>query len=156
MAPTLPSFNPARLRSYLFRLPLFTRIVLLLIVVFWILEFQSAWDIIGWGGLVPKKVGFTTSEFLPTHGKGQKMGQSAAGVSLLRDFSLNVVIVLVYRLNTYPLIHINFLHALLNAFALVPLMERFEAEHGTLLSAAMFTGRTCRLTLLRSKTGQAF
>lgn len=47
----------------------------------------------------------------------------------------------VYRLNTYPLIHLGFLHALLNAIALVPLMERFEAEHGTLLTGAMFLGR---------------
>lgn len=48
---------------------------------------------------------------------------------------------LVYRLNTYPLIHVNFLHALFNALALTPLMERFEAEHGTLLTGAMFGGR---------------
>ena len=47
----------------------------------------------------------------------------------------------VYRLNTYPLIHINFLHAILNIFALVPLLERFEADHGTLLTGAMFIGR---------------
>ena len=48
-----------------------------------------------------------------------------------------------YRLNTYPLIHLGFFHALLNSIALVPLLERFEAEHGTLLSLALFTGRTC-------------
>lgn len=47
----------------------------------------------------------------------------------------------VYRLNTYPLIHMGFFHALLNTFALAPLLERFEAEHGTLLTAAMFIGR---------------
>ena len=47
----------------------------------------------------------------------------------------------VYRLNTYPLIHLGFFHALLNTFALAPLLERFEAEHGTLLTAAMFLGR---------------
>ena len=46
-----------------------------------------------------------------------------------------------YRLNTYPLIHLGFFHALLNTFALAPLLERFEAEHGTLLTAAMFLGR---------------
>ena len=48
---------------------------------------------------------------------------------------------IVYRLNTYPLIHVNFLHALFNAFALTPLMERFEAENGTLVTLAMFFGR---------------
>jgi len=47
----------------------------------------------------------------------------------------------VYRLNTYPLIHLGFLHALLNTVALVPLLERFEADQGTLLSLAMFVGR---------------
>lgn len=49
--------------------------------------------------------------------------------------------ILVYRLNTYPLIHRGFFHALLNTLALVPLLERFEAEHGTLLTGAMFVGR---------------
>lgn len=48
---------------------------------------------------------------------------------------------LVYRLNTYPLIHLGFLHAFFNAIALLPLLERFEAEHGTLLTGAMFAGR---------------
>lgn len=51
----------------------------------------------------------------------------------------------VYRLNTYPLIHRGFFHALFNTLALVPLLERFEAEHGTLLSGAMFAGRTTKL-----------
>ena len=46
-----------------------------------------------------------------------------------------------YRLNTYPLIHLGFLHAFLNTLALAPLLERFEADHGTLLTAAMFVGR---------------
>ena len=61
MAPTLPQFNPARLRSYVFRIPLFTRIILLLILLFWILEFQTAWDIAQWGALVPLQVNFSTS-----------------------------------------------------------------------------------------------
>ena len=51
-----------------------------------------------------------------------------------------------YRLNTYPLIHLGIIHAFLNTIALVPLLERFEADHGTLLSAALFFGRE----LLRS------
>lgn len=106
MAPSLPSFNPARLRSYIFRLPLFTRIVLLLIVIFWILELQSAWNVVQWGALYPNKVNLGT----------------------------------MYRINTYPLIHLGFLHAFLNAITLVPLLERFEAENGTLLSGAMFAG----------------
>lgn len=106
MAPTLPHFNPARLRSYVFRIPLFTRLVLFLILLFWILEFQTAWDIAKWGALVPLEVNLGT----------------------------------MYRLNTYPLIHLGFLHALFNTLALAPLLERFEADHGTLLTAAMFVG----------------
>ena len=47
-----------------------------------------------------------------------------------------------YRLNTYPFIHLGFFHAFLNILALIPLLERFEAEHGTLTSAALFLGRT--------------
>lgn len=50
---------------------------------------------------------------------------------------------LVYRLNTYPIIHTGFFHALLNTLALTPLLERFEAEHGTLTSIALFVGREC-------------
>ena len=46
-----------------------------------------------------------------------------------------------YRLNTYPLIHLGFVHAFFNTVALAPLLERFEADHGTLLTAAMFVGR---------------
>lgn len=44
-------------------------------------------------------------------------------------------------MNTFPLIHLNLLHALLNLLALTPLLERFESEYGTLTSAAMFFGR---------------
>lgn len=106
MAPTLPSFDIRRLRSYVFRLPLFTRIVLVFISLFWILELQQVWDVVQWGALVPKEVNLGT----------------------------------MYRLNTYPLIHRGFFHALFNTLALVPLLERFEAEHGTLLTGAMFAG----------------
>lgn len=58
---TLPSFDPRRLRSYILRLPLFTRIVLLLIVIFWLLEFQSVWNIIQWGALIPQEINIGTS-----------------------------------------------------------------------------------------------
>lgn len=46
-----------------------------------------------------------------------------------------------YRLNTYPVIHAGLIHTLLNTLALTPLLERFEAEHGTLTAVALFTGR---------------
>lgn len=63
MAPTLPQFSPARVRSYIFRLPLFTRIIILLILIFWLLELQSAWNIVQWGALVPAKVNLGTSMY---------------------------------------------------------------------------------------------
>lgn len=44
-------------------------------------------------------------------------------------------------MNTYPLIHVNFLHGFLNVLALTPLLERFESEHGTLTTAALLAGR---------------
>ena len=47
----------------------------------------------------------------------------------------------VYRMNTYPLVHHNVFSATLYSIVLVPLMERFEAEHGTLLTGALFFGR---------------
>jgi len=53
-------FNPARIRVYLFRLPLFTRICLLAILGFWIAGLFLTW-IPAWGALVPAEVGLTTS-----------------------------------------------------------------------------------------------
>lgn len=54
---------------------------------------------------------------------------------------------LVYRTNTFPFIHLNFLHALMNVLALTPLLERFETEYGTLTSLALFLGREFSLPL---------
>ncbi|KAJ5905173.1 Rhomboid protein 2 [Penicillium subrubescens] len=103
--PPLP-FNPGRVRSYLVRLPLFTRLVLLVILAFWLLELQTIWSVVEWGALIPNEINLGT----------------------------------MYRLNTYPIIHTGFFHAFLNALALTPLLERFEAEHGTLTSIALFVG----------------
>jgi membrane associated rhomboid family serine protease len=50
---------------------------------------------------------------------------------------------LVYRTNTFPLVHAGFFHALMNVLALTPLLERFEAEHGTLTTFLLFVGRKC-------------
>lgn len=104
----LPSrlINPSRLRSYLFRLPLFTRLILLAIVAFWLLELQTVWSVIQWGSLIPKDIGLGT----------------------------------MYRLNTFALIHMGFWHMLVDTICLVPLLERFEAEWGTLTTLALFLG----------------
>ncbi|KAK0750457.1 Gaa1-like protein [Schizothecium vesticola] len=45
-----------------------------------------------------------------------------------------------YRLNTFPFIHLNFFHAVMNILALTPLLERFETEYGTLTALALFFG----------------
>ncbi|KAL4977456.1 Gaa1-like protein [Aspergillus desertorum] len=103
--PPLP-FNPSRVRSYLLRLPLFTRLVILAIIVFWLLELQSVWSVVQWGALIPDELGWKA----------------------------------MYRTNTYPFIHTGFFHAFLNLLALTPLLERFEAEHGTLTAIALFMG----------------
>ena len=47
----------------MFRLPLFTRLILLLIVIFWVSELQSAWDVPAWGGLIPNEINLGTSKF---------------------------------------------------------------------------------------------
>jgi glycosylphosphatidylinositol transamidase len=60
--PPLP-FNPGRIRTYLVRLPLFTRLVLLIILAFWLLEFQSVWGVIQWGALIPEEINLGTSMF---------------------------------------------------------------------------------------------
>lgn len=130
MAPTLPQISPTRFRSWILRLPLFTRIVVLAIFIFWILELWSYLDFLQWGALIPSRVNLGTSESL--HGSGNCRYKPR----LLTARSL-----VVYRLNTYPLVHGGIFQALFSAVALVPLLERFEAEHGTILSGAFFLGR---------------
>lgn len=65
MAPTLPSFDVRRLRSYVFRLPLLTRIVLILVALFWVLELQQIWNVVQWGALIPDEINFGTSKPSP-------------------------------------------------------------------------------------------
>lgn len=141
MAPTLPSLDVRRLRSYIFRLPLFTRVILVFIAIFWILELQQVWNVIQWGALIPQEINLATSRFRYRVASSIHLTRSTVctGVTDIRYTT-------VYRLNTYPLIHRGFLHAFFNTLALVPLLERFESEHGTLLTAAMFGGRRSSLS----------
>ncbi|KAF9870404.1 hypothetical protein CkaCkLH20_12071 [Colletotrichum karsti] len=106
MASNVTTFSTLRARSYIFRLPLFTRIVVVAIVAAWAASLQSTWDVKDWGALIPDQLSFTAS----------------------------------YRMNTYPFVHVNFIHVFLNLVALTPLLERFEAEFGTLTSIALFIG----------------
>jgi membrane associated rhomboid family serine protease len=133
------SFSTVRARSYVSRLPLFTRAIILIMIVLWIAGVQSVWNIRSWGALIPDKVTLATGKLLfPLHGRVMGIahfgGQSdeCAG----------------YRLSTFPLIHLNFFHAALNIFALTPLMERFENEFGTLTTLTLFFGRKCRIIAL--------
>lgn len=59
--PASTAFNPARsTRSYLARLPLFTRVVASLIVALYLLDWLPFWDLRAWGGLIPSKLSFAT------------------------------------------------------------------------------------------------
>lgn len=97
-----------RAKSYVYRLPLFTRLVVFIIVAAWVATaaLGKTWDIPAWGALVPDEVGFAT----------------------------------LYRTNTFPFIHLNFFHMIMNVVAVTPLLERFESEYGTLTSLALFFG----------------
>lgn len=57
MPPSTTSFSTQRARSYLSRLPLFTRVVIGVIVVAEVAGlFQSVWDIRQWGALIPDQL----------------------------------------------------------------------------------------------------
>lgn len=43
------------------RLPLFTRLVLLVILAFWLLELQTIWSVVQWGSLTPNEIGIGSS-----------------------------------------------------------------------------------------------
>ncbi|KAI3319029.1 rhomboid family protein [Xylariaceae sp. AK1471] len=58
--PNIQSLNAARARSYIFRLPLFTRVMLVVMVAFGLAGLQSVWDIKQWGSLIPNEIGITT------------------------------------------------------------------------------------------------
>lgn len=106
MALSFPQFNSARFRSYVFRLPLATRLVVgFIFVVFWA-SFLFQDGLKPWGSLAPNKVDFTS----------------------------------LYRLTTYAIIHESFVQLLINLLALTPLLERFEAENGTLVTVALVSG----------------
>lgn len=56
-----------RAKSYVYRLPLFTRLVVFIIVATWVASaaLGKTWDIPAWGALVPDEVGFATCTFGP-------------------------------------------------------------------------------------------
>ena len=60
--PSVRVFNALSLRSYLLRLPLFTRVILAVILFFWVLGVQSVWDLRQWGALIPDQINFATGQ----------------------------------------------------------------------------------------------
>lgn len=121
--------NLSRPRTWLNRLPFFTRIVFFLAVLSWALSLFLPW-LPAWGALVPSQIDFFHS-MCP-------QCVLARDCSLLYSPDLEN---LVYRLNTYPLMHTGLFHTAFSLAALVPLLDHFEAEHGTLVSLLMFFGR---------------
>jgi len=77
--PPLP-FNPGRVRTYLVRLPLFTRLVLLIILAFWLLELQTIWSVVQWGALSPEEINLGTSMF--DSGLEEWIGMLTDGISV--------------------------------------------------------------------------
>lgn len=61
--PNVTGFSTARVRSYVLRLPLFTRAVLAAIVLFWTVGVQRWWDVRAWGALVPEEMGLGSRTF---------------------------------------------------------------------------------------------
>lgn len=53
--------NPARVRAWINRLPFFTRVILLTIVLFWIASLMLPW-IIPFGALIPSEVSIFAGE----------------------------------------------------------------------------------------------
>lgn len=138
----ISGLSAVRARSYLVRLPLFTRGVVAIIIAFWALSLQSLWDVRAWGALIPDTLGLSTGSLTR-----QPLPSSLDLVCLQTGFCYllwiitNGSLLSVYRANTFPFIHTNFFHALMNVLALTPLLERFESEYGTLTTLALFLGR---------------
>lgn len=74
--PSLPQFNPARIRSYIFRLPFCTRLLVLAIVGLWIATIPFPW-IREFGRLEPAKMDLTQSRWILLYLNGAR---SVAGI----------------------------------------------------------------------------
>lgn len=67
MASNVVKLNPARIRSYINRLPLFTRGVTLIIIILWFFSLFLKW-LPEWGSLIPTQISIwagTSNVFLP-------------------------------------------------------------------------------------------
>lgn len=64
---SIPNISATRARSYVFRLPLFTRLAIAIIVAAWVVQIAvpvAQWDVKAWGALVPAEVDFSSREFV--------------------------------------------------------------------------------------------
>ncbi|KAK8155423.1 rhomboid family protein [Phyllosticta citribraziliensis] len=127
MAFAAPNLNPARLRSYVLRLPLCTRIILFIIVALYLASIPWT-DLRQKCALIPDQVSLATGPYTPS----QRLQTS---LPLTPSFPATG-----YRLNTFSFTHLGLFHLLINLLAITPLLERFESEHGTLVSFSLFSG----------------
>lgn len=61
--PTIQGFSTVRARSYLLRLPLFTRALIVLVAAVWIAGFMPFWDLRQWGALIPDEINPFTCQY---------------------------------------------------------------------------------------------
>lgn len=126
MAPSFSLPDARRIRSYILRLPLATRLLLLILTGFYTASLFAP-SLEQWGSLIPNEINIQTRTYKTISREPNQRTIPANNNT-------------VYRLNTYPLLHVHLLHYLLNILALTPLLERFEAENGTITTLLLFTG----------------
>ena len=127
-ASSFKQLDVRRFRTYILRLPLATRLLFGVATAFVIADLALPW-FSQWASLTPKDVNLTagSTSRLPYLTLPYQSGRHADTHT-------------VYRLNTFLFLHLHFFHYLFNMLALVPLLERFEAEWGTLVTFLLFTG----------------
>lgn len=114
--------NPQRIRVWVNRLPFLTRIILLAILLSWLAGLILPWFIEA-GALIPSQVSIFAGMIL-----------------LLVELYVETNKLLAYRLNTFPIVHAGTLCTFVSLLPLVPLLERFESQYGTLVTGALFFG----------------
>lgn len=152
--PSLPQFNPLRFRSYVFRLPLATRLLVAAIVGLWIAAIPLPW-LRELGSLSPDKFDLTQSMCISSGMLRLFYVVEGCACNIVANlenpehvfhelFQVNIRLTLcspVHRLNLFPLTHLGFFHMFFDVLAITPLLERFEAEFGTIVTLSLFTGR---------------
>lgn len=133
-----PGLSLQRSVAYINRLPLFTRLIVVAIVAFEVLAVavRSWWDVRAWGALAPDELGLASRTCCVDWGGCSRETER-----------LTLGGCAVYRTNTYPLVHSSVFHLVVNLLAVVPMLDMFEREYGTLTTLALFLGRESAVTL---------